>query len=635
LGDCVLMAYGKVRVDQVQSSTRTVDVDSLATTAVATQSVAGLLSATDKTKLDGVAAGAEVNVNADWTASSGDTQILNKPTLGTAAATAATDYATAAQGVTNGNSHDHNGGDGAQITYSSLSGTPTLGTAAAKNVGTASGNVVELDGSARLPAVDGSQLTGINTAGTDLTYTAATRLLASSTGTDATLPLFTNADAGLAPASSGGTANFLRADGTFAAPPGGSTDLTYTAATRVLSSSTGSGVTLPVFASGVAGLVPAASSGGTTTFLRADGTFATAGSPPGGSDTQVQFNDDGDLGGSADLTWDDTGKVLEVGGDINLDDGGTYETTLQVVTPTANRTISFPDATGTVALVGGSSGQLLYNASGANAGTSTITYDGTNVTLSGRFISSLNGAASAPPGTFTGTWFTGGTSTTTKPQVVIEPTGSTSTAWSTSGTGLGVNASSVTFAGLLLDLQANASTRFSVSGLGVATLGGSATTGAARTTTAPARLYVGTGTWTDNTTAASGTATHGTIVSFDNPAIAASNATVTYTNASTVYIDGAPTNGTNVTITNAYSFFVNAGTSYFGGDIQIADTANIVLATGTGTKIGTATTQKLGFFDKAPVVQPIAVADATTSVDVITQFNALLARMRDLGLIAT
>jgi hypothetical protein len=33
--------------------------------------------------------------------------------------------------VTNGNSHDHSGGDGAQIAYSSLSGAPTLGTAAA------------------------------------------------------------------------------------------------------------------------------------------------------------------------------------------------------------------------------------------------------------------------------------------------------------------------------------------------------------------------------------------------------------------------------------------------------------------------------------------------------------------------
>lgn len=95
-----------------------------------------------------------------------------------------------------------------------------------------------------------------------------------------------------------------------------------------------------------------------------------------GSDTQVQFNDGGSLAGSADLTWDDTGKELGVGGDINLDDGGTYETTVQVVTPTANRTISFPDATGTVALVAGSSGQVTYNDAGAQAG-GNLAYDKT------------------------------------------------------------------------------------------------------------------------------------------------------------------------------------------------------------------------------------------------------------------
>jgi hypothetical protein len=38
---------------------------------------------TEKSKLSGIAAGAEVNVNADWTAVSGDAEILNKPTLGT------------------------------------------------------------------------------------------------------------------------------------------------------------------------------------------------------------------------------------------------------------------------------------------------------------------------------------------------------------------------------------------------------------------------------------------------------------------------------------------------------------------------------------------------------------------------
>jgi len=59
---------------------------------------------------------------------------------------------------------------------------------------------------------------------TDLAYDATTRLLTSSTGTDATLPLVSSADAGLAPASGGGTANFLRADGTWAAPSTGVTD---------------------------------------------------------------------------------------------------------------------------------------------------------------------------------------------------------------------------------------------------------------------------------------------------------------------------------------------------------------------------------------------------------------------------
>ena len=46
----------------------------------ATTLASGFLSTSDKTKLDGIAAGAEVNVNADWAASSGDAQILNKPT---------------------------------------------------------------------------------------------------------------------------------------------------------------------------------------------------------------------------------------------------------------------------------------------------------------------------------------------------------------------------------------------------------------------------------------------------------------------------------------------------------------------------------------------------------------------------
>jgi hypothetical protein len=140
----------------------------------------------------------------------------------------------------------------------------------------------------------------------------------------------------------------------------------------------------PLVSTSTAGLVPET---GTPSgkYLKDDATWAeipSGGATPAGSGGQIQFHDGlnpAGLGASADLAWDDTGKVLDVGGDINLDDGGSFQTTLQVVTPTANRTISFPNATGTVALVGGSSGQLLYNLNGAVAGTDT-TFDATTGT---------------------------------------------------------------------------------------------------------------------------------------------------------------------------------------------------------------------------------------------------------------
>ena len=54
-----------------------------------------------------------------------------------------------------------------------------------------------------------------------------------------------------------------------------------------------------------------------------------------------------------------------------------------------------------------------------------------------------------------------------------------------------------------------------------------------------------------------------------------------------------------------------------------------------GLKIGSASTSLLGFYGATPVVRGAAVADATDAASVITQLNALLARIRTLGLIAT
>lgn len=65
------------------------------------------------------------------------------------------------------------------------------------------------------------------------------------------------------------------------------------------------------------GLVPA-SGGGTTNFLRADGTWAVpagggGGGSPGGSDTQVQFNDGGSFGGDSGFVFDKTANALTLG----------------------------------------------------------------------------------------------------------------------------------------------------------------------------------------------------------------------------------------------------------------------------------------------------------------------------------
>jgi hypothetical protein len=89
-------------------------------------------SSSAKTKLDGIETGAEVNVQADWNASSGDGAILNKPALGSAAAAATTDFATAAQGAL-ADTAVQPGALSAVATsgaYGDLSGRPTIPTPA-------------------------------------------------------------------------------------------------------------------------------------------------------------------------------------------------------------------------------------------------------------------------------------------------------------------------------------------------------------------------------------------------------------------------------------------------------------------------------------------------------------------------
>jgi len=71
--------------------------------------------------------------------------------------------------------------------------------------------------------------------------------------------------------------------------------------------------------------------------------------------------------------------------------------------------------------------------------------------------------------------------------------------------------------------------------------------------------------------------------------------------------------------------------AFTGGNLLVSD-IDIVLGTTTGTKIGTGVTQKIGFWDVTPVVQPGHIADPTDLATAITAINAILADLAELGL---
>ena len=77
---------------------------------------------------------------------------------------------------------------------------------------------------------------------------------------------------------------------------------------------------------------------------------------------------------------------------------------------------------------------------------------------------------------------------------------------------------------------------------------------------------------TNATTSASGTASLYNHVVLENPRVLALNSSVTTTDASTLYIKGAPVASTNQTITNAYALNVAGGNSKFGGNISSTGT---------------------------------------------------------------
>ena len=85
--------------------------------------------------------------------------------------------------------------------------------------------------------------------------------------------------------------------------------------------------------------------------------------------------------------------------------------------------------------------------------------------------------------------------------------------------------------------------------------------------------------------------------------------------------------------TRNYAVYTNAGLVHFGDSVDLASgknitfiAGNIITDTTTGTKIGTATNQKLGFFNATPVVQQAytAVSNPPTQAEVTAIRDALV-----------
>src|SRR5215475_4285371 len=241
--------------------------------------------------------------------------------------------------------------------------------------------------------------------------------LISGTAAPAQLPLFSAASNGIVAASGGGTANFLRADGSWSPPPG----LSAIPADTVVGNPTGASAT-PVavtqsqltalvnqFTSITAGTVPA-SGGGTSTFLRADGTwavtvpqlklsiqkFTTTGSttytPPAGLQWAI-VESVGGGGGGGSATASATGFALGGGGGGS---GGLSRVLLTAAQIGASQTVTVGAGGGTSGNGGASSFGTLCIADGGGGGASNAGA-GTN---SGQPGSAGTTHATAFPGLF-------------------------------------------------------------------------------------------------------------------------------------------------------------------------------------------------------------------------------------------
>ena len=121
-------------------------------------------------------------------------------------------------------------------------------------------------------------------------------------------------------------------------------------------------------------------------------------SPPGGSDTQVQFNSGGTaFGGSSNFTWDGTNVQIGSQGDLRLgdSDNSNYVALHAPTTVATNYTLTLPTATGTsgqvLSLSDGSGSLSFATVSGGAAWQAVVTSSLTVVAKAGYFVNTSGG----------------------------------------------------------------------------------------------------------------------------------------------------------------------------------------------------------------------------------------------------
>ncbi|MGO8955336.1 MAG: beta strand repeat-containing protein [Rhodomicrobium sp.] len=203
-------------------------------------------------------------VNADWNATSGVTQILNKPSLAAVA--------------TSGS-------------YTDLANQPTIPAAQVNADWNATSGVVQLLNKPTLAAVatSGSY--------TDLANQPTLGSLASQSSVNLASQVTGNL-----PASQVSGLAAVATTGAYASLSGTPTIPSYSVFAGATSG-----------AAGTSGLVPSPSAGQQSGFLRGDGTWASAATAPAGSSGQLQYNTGSAFGGMAGTSWNNTTQVLSIG----------------------------------------------------------------------------------------------------------------------------------------------------------------------------------------------------------------------------------------------------------------------------------------------------------------------------------